>query len=100
MCAAPRVCVVLPVSVVHAVVVQFLETIAPGAPAKYKQLREAEEARVAALSDEDYVSQFGVTRDGERVDAGEYAPGDEGEVDAAHEGGVDHHPLGHDGMEV
>jgi hypothetical protein len=44
--------------------VQFLDTLAPGAPAKHKRMEKEEEERMAALSEEQYAEEFGVTREG------------------------------------
>ena len=47
-----------------AATVQFLDTLAPGAPAKHKRMEKEEEERVAAPADEQYAEEFGVTREG------------------------------------
>jgi hypothetical protein len=47
-----------------AAAVQFLDKLAPGAPAKHKRAEEKEQERIAALSDEQYAEEFGVTREG------------------------------------
>eukprot|EP01047_Picozoa_sp_COSAG01_P049420 COSAG01_NODE_4899_length_4643_cov_66.442782_9_plen_97_part_00 len=49
---------------------QFLDTLAPDAPAKNKKLQEEEAERVSKLSDEDYEAEFGVNREGVEVGDG------------------------------